>query len=444
VSPASVASQPLGPPWSRTAERDARGVVTVGGLAIDALCEEHGTPLLVVDGEDLRTRCREFVGAFGPDHVIYASKAWCTTAVLQIVADEGLLVDVASAGELHTALAAGFDPARLVLHGNNKSREELDRALEVGVGRIVVDALEELALLDELALTRGVVAPVLLRITPGIDAHTHDYVRTGHDDSKFGFTLSLGLADRALERALDCDGLDVRGIHAHIGSQVFGVEAFVANATVAIDLLARWRDEYGVVLTEVDLGGGMGVAYAEGDAPVTAATLAAAVMDEVRSRAAHHGLPVPHVLVEPGRAIVASSTLSAYRVGVVKDLPGLSRWVAVDGGMSDNIRPALYGAEHAVTLAGRRADTSPVRTNLVGKHCESGDVLRLDAMLPHDVAAGDLLAIATTGAYTESMASNYNRLPRPAAVLVEGGTARIILRRESLDDLLRRDVPLGR
>jgi len=444
VSEPSLPSGPLGPPWSSTAVRDVRGVLGVAGVALDALCGEHGTPLLVVDGHDLRERCRAFVAAFGPDQVIYASKAWCTTAILQIVAEEGLLVDVASAGELHTALAAGIDPQRLVLHGNNKSRDELDRALEVGVGRIVVDAFEELELLDGLARSRGVLAPVLLRITPGIDAHTHEYVRTGHDDSKFGFTLSLGLADRAFERAIACEGIEVRGVHAHIGSQVFGVDAFVANATVAIDLIARWRDEHGVLLGEVDLGGGMGVAYARGDEPVSAAELAAAVHAEVRSRAAHHDLPVPQVLVEPGRAIVASSTLSAYRVGVVKDLPGLSRWVAVDGGMSDNIRPALYGAEHALTLAGRDSDAPMVDVQVVGKHCESGDVLRLDAPLPADVVAGDLIAIATTGAYTESMASNYNRLPRPAAVLVEDGAARLILRRESLDDLLARDVPLDR
>jgi diaminopimelate decarboxylase len=432
----------LGRPWSGGVARDRRGVLTVGGLAVDALAREHGTPLYVVDGDELRTRCRDYVAAFGPDRVIYAAKAWPTTAVLQVVADEGLLVDVASGGELHTALAAGVDPARIVLHGNNKSVDELARALEVGVGRIVVDAMEELERLDALARARGVRAPVLLRITPGIDAHTHEYVRTGHDDSKFGFTLSLGLADAALARTLALDALDLRGIHAHIGSQVFGVDAFVANAETALDLLARWHREHGVLLEEVDLGGGMGVAYEEGDDPVDVADLAAAVLGAVRARAEAHDLPVPRVLVEPGRAIVAPTTLTLYRVGVVKDLPGLSRWVAVDGGMSDNIRPALYGAVHPVVLAGRTSDADEGPVQLVGKHCESGDVLGSALPLPRDVVAGDLLAAAATGAYTEAMASNYNRLPRPAAVLVEGGAARTIVRRETLDDLLRRDVPL--
>jgi diaminopimelate decarboxylase len=440
--PGPQPGRPLGAPWSQTATRDGQGVVNVGGIGLDVLAEAHGTPLYVVDGDDLRARCREFVAGFGTEHVIYASKAWPTTAVLQVVAQEGLLVDVASGGELHTALAAGVDPARIVLHGNNKSVEELDRALEVGVGRIVLDAMEEIGRLDGLARARGVRAPVLLRITPGIDAHTHEYVRTGHDDAKFGFTLSLGLADVALERVLACDALDLVGVHAHIGSQVFGVEAFVANAEVAVDLLARWRDEHGIALREVDLGGGMGVAYATEDEPVSVAELAAAVRGAVVARAAVHGLPVPEVLVEPGRAIVAASTLTLYRVGVVKDLPGLSRWVAVDGGMSDNIRPALYGAVHPAMLAGRVSDAAEGPVKLVGKHCESGDVLGVDLPLPGDVVAGDLVALAATGAYTEAMASNYNRIPRPAAVLVEDGAARLIVRRESLEDLVRRDVPL--
>ena len=433
----------LGRPWSRGVARDGRGVLTVGGVAVDGLADEYATPLYVVDGDELRARCRSYVAAFGHDRVIYAAKAWPTTAILQVVAREGLLIDVASGGELHSALAAGVDPSRIVLHGNNKSVVELDRALEIGVGRIVVDAMEELERLDVLARARGVRAPVLLRITPGIDAHTHEYVRTGHDDAKFGFTLSLGLADAALERTIELDALELIGIHAHIGSQVFGVAAFVANAETMIDLLVRWRDQYGVELPEVDLGGGMGIAYVDGDEPVEVATLAESMLAAVSERAQANGLPLPRVLVEPGRAIVGATTLTLYRVGVVKDLPGLSRWVAVDGGMSDNIRPALYGAVHPAVLANRRSDAIDGPVMLVGKHCESGDVLGSDLPLPVDVAAGDLVAMAATGAYTEAMASNYNRLPRPAAVLVEDGVAQLIVRRETLDDLLRRDVPLA-
>lgn len=434
---------PLGSPWSRTVTRGDDGTVRIGGSRADTLAGDHGTPLLVVDGHELRARCRAYVAAFGADQVIFAAKAWPTTAILQIVAAEGLLIDVASGGELATALAAGVDPARIVLHGNNKSVEELEQALDAGVGRIVVDAMEELERLDAAARRRGVRAQVLLRITPGIDAHTHDYVRTGHDDAKFGFTLSLGLADAALRRTLALDGLELRGVHAHIGSQVFGMDAFLANAETMMDLLARWRDEHGVVLDDLDLGGGMGIAYVETDEPVDVAALGRAMADRVAAKAQAHDLPVPRILVEPGRAIIGPAAATLYRVGVVKDLPGLSRWVAVDGGMSDNIRPALYGAVHPVVVANRASSepTGPVK--LVGKHCESGDVLGTDLPLPRDVAADDLLLMAATGAYTLAMASNYNRLPRPAAVLVEGGVVRTIVRRETVEDVLRCDVALA-
>ena len=429
-------------PWPSTATRDATGELVVGGVGVGGLARNHGTPLWVVDEVDLRERCRTYRRGFPGIDVAYASKAWCVTAILQVVDEEGLLVDVASAGELHTALAAGIDPSRLILHGNNKSRAELDRALEVGVGRIVIDSFDELDRIGSVAAARGVVATCWLRITPGIDAHTHDYVRTGHDDSKFGFTLSLGLADEALRRALATPHVDVVGVHAHIGSQILGVEPFVANAEVALDLVARWRDESGVTLTEVNLGGGMGIAYTHEDRPVDVAAYGAAVSAAVDERCRVHDLARPRLVVEPGRAIVGPSTVTLYEVGTVKALPGLTTWVSVDGGMSDNVRPALYGAEHEVMLAGRASDAPPAAMTIVGKHCESGDLVREHASLPSDVAVGDLVVVAATGAYTESMASNYNRLPRPAAVMVKDGEARTILRRETLDDLLARDVAL--
>jgi diaminopimelate decarboxylase len=429
-------------PWPLTAERAPDGVLTVGGVRVSDLADAHGTPLWVVDETDLRERCRRYVEGFPGVAVAYASKAWCTVGILQLVVDEGLWIDVVSGGELHTALVAGVDPALLIFHGNNKSAAELDRALEVGVGRIVVDSFDELERLERLAAAREVTATCWLRITPGIDAHTHEYVRTGHDDSKFGFTLSLGLADDAIVRARDLPHIDVVGIHAHIGSQIFGTDPFIANAEVALDLLARWRDEHGVELAELNLGGGMGIRYTHEDHPVDVARYGRAVLETVDERCAALGYPRPALFVEPGRAIVGPSTLTLYEVGTVKHLPGLTSWVSVDGGMSDNIRPALYDAEHEVAIVNRTSDAAPQAVTVVGKHCESGDLVREHAPLPGDVRVGDLLAVAATGAYTESMASNYNRLPRPAAVLVRDGQVRELLRRETLDDLVRRDVPL--
>ena len=429
-------------PWPLTADRGDGGVLTIGGVAVTDLARDHQTPLWVVDEADLRERCRRYVDGFPGVDVTYASKAWCTVGLLQLVDEEGLLIDVASGGEMHTALLAGVDAAKLIFHGNNKSAEELDRALEVGVGRIVCDSFDELDRLQALAVARDVVAKVWLRITPGIDAHTHEYVRTGHDDAKFGFTLSLGLADDALLHAQKLDHLDVVGIHAHIGSQIFGTDPFIANAEVTLDLMARWRDEHGVTLTELNLGGGMGIRYTHEDHPVEVARYGKAVLETVTERCEALDFPWPRLIVEPGRAIVGPSTITLYEIGTVKPLPGLTTWVSVDGGMSDNIRPALYDAEHEVALASRRSEAEPRSVTVVGKHCESGDLVREHAPLPGDLAVGDLLAVAATGAYTASMASNYNRLPRPAAVMVKDGEVRQLVRRETMEDLVRLDVPL--
>ena len=410
-------------PWPLTADRDATGALTLGGVAVGALAERYGTPLWIVDEEDLRSRCRAYVDGFPGVEVTYASKAWCSLGILQLVDEEGLKIDVASGGELHTALVAGVDPARVILHGNNKSVGELDR-------------------LERLAAARGVTAQVWLRITPGIDAHTHEYVRTGHDDAKFGFTLSLGLADQAFLRAQALDHVEVLGIHAHIGSQIFGTDPFIANAEVTLDLLARWRAEHGITLPELNLGGGMGIRYTHEDHPVEVHRYGKAVLEAVAERCEALDYPQPQLFAEPGRAIVGPSTVTLYEVGTIKALPGLTTWVSVDGGMSDNIRPALYDAEHEVQLASRVSGAEPRAVTVVGKHCESGDLVREHAPLPGDLAVGDLLAVAATGAYTASMASNYNRLVRPAAVLVRDGQVRELVRRETLDDLVRLDVPL--
>ncbi|MGH3442166.1 MAG: diaminopimelate decarboxylase [Nitriliruptorales bacterium] len=428
-------------PWPATYGRDDTGALAVGGVSVADLARDRGTPLLVVDEEDLRQRCRQYRAAFPDAEVAYASKAWCVTGILQVVAEEGLWVDVASGGELHTAHVAGIPMDRVILHGNNKSPSELRQAAELGVGRVVVDSLAELERLEAIGRERDHDFTCWLRITPGIDAHTHDYVRTGHDDTKFGFTLSLGLADEAAARAGDLAHVRVVGIHSHIGSQIFGTDAFAANADVMVGLLARCVDEHGLPVTELNLGGGMGIRYTHEDRPVEVAHLADEVTAELVKACDRHGAEPPRLFVEPGRAIVGPSAFTLYEVGTVKALAGIRTYVSVDGGMSDNIRPALYGAEHEVTLANRAGEGVAAYT-VVGKHCESGDLVAERASLPEDLAPGDLLAVAATGAYTESMASNYNRIGRPAAVLVRDGVVRPLLRRETMEDLVARDIPL--
>ncbi len=429
-------------PWPRTAELADGSLHAVGGVAVTELASGYGTPLWVVDEDDVRARCREYRQAFPGGVVAYASKAWPVVGVMQIVADEGLWVDVASGGELHTARVAGVPMDRVVFHGNNKSDAELRLAGELGVGRIVVDSFDELDRLERIGGEQGRTFACWLRVTPGIDAHTHEYVRTGHDDTKFGFTLSLGLADAALERALAADHVDVVGAHAHVGSQIFGTDPFVANADVMVELLAGWRERFGAAIRELNLGGGMAIRYTHEDHPVAVARYGEAVTAALGKACERHGYPPPRLFVEPGRALVAPATLTLYRVGTVKRLPGLRTYVSVDGGMSDNIRPALYDAEHEVALAGRAGGAEPEPVTVVGKHCESGDLVRERVALPGDVAVGDLLAVAATGAYGEAMASNYNRLPRPAAVLVQDGAVRPLIRRETYDDVVARDVPL--
>jgi diaminopimelate decarboxylase len=429
-------------PWPLTASRDDDGVLHVGGVSLTELAGSHGTPLWVVDEHDLRERCRRYLAGFPGVDVAYAAKAWSALGILQIVDEEGLLVDVVSGGELHAALTAGLDPERLVFHGNNKSVAELEQAVEADVGRIVVDSFVELERLEGVAARAGRTVPIWLRVTPGIDAHTHEYVRTGHDDSKFGFTLSLGLADKAVVVARDLEHVDLVGLHSHIGSQIFGTDPFVANAEVMLELLARCRDEHDVEIGELNLGGGMGIRYTHEDHPVDVARYGKAVIEVVEETCDRLDLRVPRLVVEPGRAIVGPSTLTLYEVGTVKELPGLRTYASVDGGMSDNIRPALYDAEHEVALANRAGSEAAAPVTLVGKHCESGDLVREHASLPADLRPGDLVAVAATGAYNDAMASNYNRLPRPAAVLVADGRVRELVRRETLEDLLRRDVSL--
>jgi diaminopimelate decarboxylase len=409
---------------------DVRGRLAIAGLDVLELAEAHGTPLFVYDEEHLRSRCREAVAAFG-DGVAYASKAFLCTAMAALVAEEGMCIDVSTGGELHVALAAGVPPERLVLHGNNKSEEELARALDAGVGRIVVDSFDEIARLERLAAGGAPSADLLVRVTPGVEAHTHEYVRTGQEDTKFGFSVASGAADEAVRR-LTAPGAPGRlvGVHAHIGSQVF----LLASFDKAVEVLAGFFAPLG--LPELCVGGGLGVAYVAGEEAPSIAQWAQAVQ---RACAGAGVPPDTRVTAEPGRAIAAAAAVTLYRVGTVKQLPGIRTYVAVDGGMSDNPRPVLYGSGYEAFLPRATTAERPLTATVVGKHCESGDVLVRDACLPADLAVGDVLATPVTGAYGHSMASTYNKVPRPPVLFVRDGRARVVVARESLDDLLRLD-----
>ncbi len=404
------------------------GSLRVGGCDLEALAREHGTPLFVYDEAHLRARCREAVAAFG-EGVAYATKAFLCRAMARLAHEEGMHLDVASGGELHVALSAGVPADRLVLHGNNKSDEELHRAREVGVGRIVVDSFDELDRLDRLHADDGKVPKVLLRITPGVEAHTHEFVMTGQDDSKFGFGLAVGDAARAVARARAMAGVELLGLHAHIGSQVFVAGSF----TQAVEVLAPFVREAG--LGELSIGGGLGVAYVEGESAPSLSEWGSVV----KQACADAGIEAK-VSAEPGRAITAAAAVTLYRVGTIKDVPGIRTFVACDGGFVDNPRPALYGSGYETFLPRAVTADRDQTVRLVGKHCESGDVLVAEAKVPADLAVGDLIATPVTGAYGRSMGSNYNLLPRPAAVFVADGQARVVIRRENEDDLLATDV----
>lgn len=431
-------------PFPRGARLDAHGRLrTVGGVDVEELADRCGTPLYVLDHAELVGRMRAYREAFdGRATIIYAAKALCVTGVLQLASAEGLHVDVASGGELHTALRARLSPERLVLHGNNKSVAELEHAVAAGVGRIVLDSFTELERLEAVAERAGRVVDVLVRVTPGIETSTHHFVRTGHEDTKFGFTLSAGLALRAVAQVARSPHLRLRGLHSHVGSQVLSLDAFATNARILCDALARCRDRLGVEVEELNLGGGLGIRYTDEDA-VEPARYAQALLQGVDERLARLGLTAPRLAVEPGRSVVGPAGLTLYRVGTVKDIPNVRRYVSVDGGMSDNLRPALYGARYQFAAAGDGDIGGTALATVVGKHCESGDVLGADVELPEAMVPGDLLAVAATGAYNHAMASNYNRLPRPAMVLVRDGGVRTLLERETLDDVIGRDVMLA-
>jgi diaminopimelate decarboxylase len=426
--------------WPATAALDDDGVLRVGGLRVDELAERYGTPAFVLDEADFRGRARAWRSSFPDGDVYYAGKAFLCRAVARWVADEGLSLDVCTGGELAVAMAVAFPPARLLFHGNNKSVDELRRAVGYGVGRIVVDSFAEVERLVAVARAVGVRQRVLIRVTPGVEAHTHEYISTGQEDQKFGFSLASGAALAAVERVLARDELELVGLHAHIGSQIFDTAGFGLAAHRMVGLLASVRDAHGIELPELDLGGGLGIAYTGEDTPLAVADIAERLHTIVGKECASAGLPVPRLAVEPGRALVGPTTVTLYRVGTVKELPGLRTYVSVDGGMSDNIRTALYDARYTVRLVSRPGAAERLVVTLVGKHCETGDVVAHDVPLPVDVAPGDLVAIPATGAYHRSMASNYNHVGRPPVVAVRAGTSRVLVRRETEDDLMRLDV----
>ena len=426
--------------WPRGARRSG-GVLTLGGVDVRDLAAEFGTPLYVCDEEDVRSRCREYLEAFGPDgRVFYAAKAFCSRAVLRWVSSEGLGIDVCTGGELEVALSAGVPSSQITMHGNNKSLDELSRAVSAGVGHIVVDSFEEIARLAYLTEDATVKPNVLVRVTTGVEAHTHEFMATAHDDQKFGFSLASGAADEAVRRVIACPGLSFAGLHSHIGSQIFDTAGFEVAAHRVVGLAARIRDEHGIEIAELDLGGGFGIAYTDEDDPPEVKELAQSLRDIVDGQCRAAGLARPRLTVEPGRGIVGPSTVSLYTVGTIKDVDGLRTYVSVDGGMSDNIRTALYDAAYVCALASRASAAPPMLSRVVGRHCESGDIVVRHAYLPSDLAPGDLLAVPATGAYCRSLASNYNHVSRPAVVAVGAGAARTIVRRETLDDLLSLDV----
>jgi diaminopimelate decarboxylase len=413
----------------RTATVNADGALSIGGVAVAEIAAQFGTPTFIYDEQHLRETCREAVAAFGEDRVIYATKAFINTAVVQLMNEEGLLLDVATGGELFVALNAGVPASRCVMHGNNKSEDELRTAMSAGLRHIVIDSFDEIERIEQLH-AEGLPAPrVQLRITPGLHVETHAYVSTGQDDSKFGFNLNNGDAHRAVERARSSQAMDLVGIHCHIGSNVVTVANFEDAWRVMVELFVP------LALPEITLGGGLGVAYTADDTAPTMQQWA-----DVLKRATS-ALPAGiAVYVEPGRSIVASAAITVYSVGTVKPIDGIRTYVSVDGGMSDNPRPMMYGSVYEAFDPQRVTAPRTARARIVGKHCESGDILILDAPIAENVEVGDLLATPVTGAYGYTMASNYNKVPRPAIVFVANGVARLVTRRETLDDLIRLDV----
>ncbi len=428
-----------------TAAHNAAGHLEVDGCDVVDLTDEFGTPLVIYEEKTIRDQCRRYMAAFREHtddfEVIYASKAFSSLAVNQLVLEEGLSIDVSSGGEYHMAKAAGYPPERIFFHGNNKTREELEYALDGGVGFVVVDSFQELALLKELMGRRGGSQQILLRITPGVEAHTHSYIETGQVDSKFGFGLGDGVALEAIREALASPCLDLVGLHAHIGSQIFQLDGYRKAIEILVKLIGQAYAGFGFRCRYLNVGGGLGIRYTQQDAPSSIGEYATVKVEGVREEMEATGLPMPRVLIEPGRSIVGKAGITAYRVGTIKEIPGVRTYVSVDGGMSDNIRPMLYGAQYEGMLANKACLPADTTVTVAGKHCESGDILIREAVIARP-DPGDILVMPGTGAYCYAMASNYNGSPRPAVILVNDGMARVIIQREEYADLIAKHHPL--
>jgi diaminopimelate decarboxylase len=422
-----------------TSRHNSAGHLEIDGCDVVDLAEFFGTPLLVYEEKSIRDQCRRYIRAFAEHtqdfEIIYASKAFSAVAIAQLVLQEGLSIDVSSGGEYHVAKVAGFPPERIFFHGNNKTRAELEYALAGGVGFVVIDSFQELALLDELVGARGERQKVLLRVTPGIEAHTHSYIQTGQVDSKFGFGLDEGVAMEAIRQAMAAPNLELIGLHAHIGSQIFELEGFRKAIDILVGLIAQANAAFGFECRYLNIGGGLGIRYTEEDTPSSIGDYAAVKVEGVREEMAARGLPMPRVLIEPGRSIVGKAGVTVYTVGTIKEIPGVRTYVSVDGGMSDNIRPMLYEALYQGMLANKADVPADTRVTVAGKHCESGDILIRDVVLAKP-EPGDILVMPATGAYCFAMASNYNGSPRPAVILVNEGQASVMIERETYADLV--------
>ncbi|MFI6014792.1 diaminopimelate decarboxylase [Streptomyces sp. NPDC051243] len=426
--------------WPASAVEPREGDITVGGVPLAEAADRFGTPVYVIDEAEIRERCRTYRHVFPDADVLYAAKAFLCRAMVRWVAEEGLGLDVCSAGELELAVTTGFPPERIVLHGNAKSPRDLDTALRLGVGRVVIDSPSEIARLAA-AVGPGGHQKVMVRVVPGIRAGGHEKIRTGTEDQKFGLSISDGYAQYAIARTLDQPQLELTGLHCHLGSQITSVKPYLAAVRRVVGLMARLSEQHGLALPELDLGGGHGIAYRPGEPALDLTTLARKVRAELAEACGAAGLTVPRLVIEPGRAIAGPAGIALYHVLAVKRT-GAHTYVAVDGGMSDNPRPALYGVRYAPRLVGRHSTAAPAPVTVVGRHCEAGDIVAADVELPEDIRPGDLLAVPVAGAYHLSMASGYNLVGRPPVVAVADGRARLLIRRETLDDIRSRDVGL--